>query len=269
MYIQKGVTDKSKLFFYSGNQKNNLFFYPLSAGHFYCDSNYKIQRDTFDSILIILVVRGSVVFSDNQVANRGEIAIIDCFNPHCYYTNDNLEVYWIHISGSNTYQIYQELVERFGNVIACDNATEKQIKNIYNILKNNIQISDIDMSKEVYSLFAHLFGVNKTDSVTVIENAIAYISNNFGKKLTIDEIANEVHLSASQFSRIFKRQIGTSPYDYIMSVRLTKAKEMLKNTSLPISEIAYRTGFQSDSNFIYFFKKREGISPLKFKKVLF
>lgn len=77
------------------------------------------------------------------------------------------------------------------------------------------------------------------------------------------------HLSSSQFSRSFKKHTGTSPYDYLLSVRLARAKELLKNTNLPISDIAYQTGFASDSNFIYFFRKNEGISPLKFRNTLF
>ncbi|HBN38990.1 MAG TPA: AraC family transcriptional regulator, partial [Ruminococcaceae bacterium] len=72
-----------------------------------------------------------------------------------------------------------------------------------------------------------------------------------------------------QFSRQFKKQTGTSPYDYLLGIRLTKAKELLKNTSLPISEISYQTGFANDSSFIYFFKKHEEISPLKFRNILF
>lgn len=272
MNIQKGVDEKSKMFFYFGNKKDGVFFYPLSAGHFYCDSDYRVERKSYDSILIALVVSGKLLFvSDGkeQTANTNEIAIIDCFNPHLYYANDTLETYWIHINGSNTCMLYEEIVHRFGNVISCHNSTQRQIKNLYNILKNKIKISDSDMSKEIYLLVTDIFSSANSTGSNVIENAVKYISDNFNRKITVDEIAKEVHLSPSQFSRNFKCQIGVPPYEYLQNLRLTKAKELLKNTNLSISEIAYQTGFQSDSNFIYFFKNQEGISPLKFRNISF
>lgn len=272
MKIQKGVDEKSKMFFYFGNKKNSLFFYPLSAGHFYCDGDYCIERKTYDSILIALVVNGKLSFvvdGREQTANADEIAIIDCFKPHRYYANDTLETYWIHINGSNTYMLYNEMVSRFGNVVSCHPNTEMQIKNLYTLLKNKIQISDVNMSKEIYLLLTEIFSSANSINSNAVENAVKYISDNFNRKLTVAEIAKEVHLSPSQFSRNFKCKIGIPPYEYLQNLRLTKAKELLKNTSLSISEIAYQTGFQSDSNFIFFFKNQEGISPLKFRNVLF
>lgn len=102
-----------------------------------------------------------------------------------------------------------------------------------------------------------------------MNKAIHFINENYAAELSVSQVAEAVHLSASQFSRQFKKQINTSPYDYILSVRLNKSKELLKNTTLPIGEIAYQTGFHSDANYIYCFKKKEGISPLKFRKILF
>lgn len=126
------------------------------------------------------------------------------------------------------------------------------------------------MSLKIYELFAGILNCNSVnEKANMLSTSLEYISENYDKNITVKDIAKSVHLSQSQFSRNFKKQKGTSPYEYLLSVRLTKSKELLKNTSLPISEIAYRTGFASDSNFIYFFKKEEGISPLKFRNILF
>ncbi|MDE6659385.1 MAG: helix-turn-helix transcriptional regulator, partial [Eubacterium sp.] len=73
----------------------------------------------------------------------------------------------------------------------------------------------------------------------------------------------------SFFSKVFKETTGFSPYDYLLSVRLDKAKELLQKTDDSIQNIAFKTGFNSTSNFIYFFKKEMGISPLKFRKIRF
>lgn len=272
--LQRGVLGKSKMFFYSGTQNKNIFFYPLSSGHFYCNSDYRVERNDFDSILITHIIRGKISFlSDGQIltAGTGETALIDCFRHHLYYTDTGFEAYWIHINGSNTKQIFEELTNRFGCIIHADDEIEENIKNIYNTIKNNESISESHMSAKIYRLIASLFNANEKIDFkdSIAGTAISFIHNNYQNKLTINDIAQQINLSPSQFSRQFKKQTGTSPYDYLLSVRLTKAKELLKNTSLPISEISYRTGFANESNFIYFFKKHEGISPLKFRNILF
>lgn len=272
-YIQNGVYEKSKMFFYSSAQKDGPFFYPISAGHFYCNSDYMVKRDSFDSILITIIIRGSFSFlidGKEHTAKSGDVALLDCFKEHTYYTNDNFEAYWIHINGSNTYEIFKELTGRFSNIISADEKTEEQIKDIYTAIKNARQLSDSQMSLKIYTLLTELFNRQAEEKQGgIIETALDYISSNYSKSITVEDVAKNVHLSASQFSRKFKKETGTSPYDYILGTRLTRAKELLKNTSLSVSEIAYRTGFSSDSNFIYFFRKQEGISPLKFRNILF
>ncbi len=272
--LQKGVLIKSKMFFYSNTQNKDIFFYPLSTGHFYCNSDYSVQRNSFDSILITHIIRGSFSFLVNGkelTVKTGETAVIDCFNPHTYYTNDSFEAYWIHINGSNIKALFTELINRFGNIIGFDNEIEIQIKDIYNLIKNNESISESNMSLKIYSLITSLFNANenKICNNTVVQTAIKFMNKNYQNRLTIENIAKHINMSSSQFSRQFKKQTGKSPYDYLLGIRLTKAKELLKNTSLPISEISYRTGFANESNFIYFFKKQEGISPLKFRNILF
>lgn len=272
--IQKGVLNKSEMFFYSARQSKDIFFYPLSAGHFYCNSDYRVERNNFDSILITHIISGSFSFlTDGQTltVKAGETAVIDCFKPHAYYTDDSFEAYWIHINGSNTKELFGELTGRFGNIIGFDGKIEMCIKDIYGIIKNGENISESNMSSKIYSLIISLFnsGEHNLCSNTVIRSAVNYINSNYQNKITVENIADYVNMSASQFARQFKKQAGTAPYGYLLGVRLTKAKELLKNTSLPISEISYLTGFADESNFIYFFKKREKISPLKFRNISF
>jgi len=99
--------------------------------------------------------------------------------------------------------------------------------------------------------------------------AVRYMKAHYSEKITVEHMAKAVSLSPSQFSRHFKRQTGVPPYEYLLSLRLSKAKELLKTTELPVHEIAYQCGFGGESSFISFFKKQEGIPPLKFRTVLF
>ena len=92
-----------------------------------------------------------------------------------------------------------------------------------------------------------------------------YIWANLNNRLTVQEIAENANMSASHFSKIFKEDTGNSPYEYILNARLIKAKEFLLSTNKSVSQIASLVGFNSESNFIYFFTTSTGISPLKYR----
>ena len=96
-----------------------------------------------------------------------------------------------------------------------------------------------------------------------------YISENLNENLTVACLAEKVNMSISHFSRVFSRQTGFSPYDYVLLSRLNRAKYLLQETDMTIAAVAYEVGFNSESNFIYFFTENEGISPGKFRKLKF
>ena len=94
------------------------------------------------------------------------------------------------------------------------------------------------------------------------------MSKNYQNPLTVKDVADFVNLSESYFYKLYKASRQT-PYSFLLKIRLEKAKEFLRLSNDSISEIAYKCGFNSDANFIYFFKRKVGISPLKFRKISF
>ncbi len=76
-------------------------------------------------------------------------------------------------------------------------------------------------------------------------------------------------MSSSHFSKIFRQQTGFSSYDYLLITRLNKAKDYLQKTDLSVSEIAFQVGFNSDTSFISFFRQSTGLSPNKFRRLMF
>lgn len=99
----------------------------------------------------------------------------------------------------------------------------------------------------------------------LIQETKRYVVEHLTETLSVKKLADRIHLSPSYFSKIFKRQTGFSPYAYILTERLVRAKELLKNSNNSILEIAEQTGFHSESNFIYFFTSNTGISPYKYR----
>ena len=86
------------------------------------------------------------------------------------------------------------------------------------------------------------------------------------QKLTLDEIAAHLHLSTNECCRFFKKNMNCTLFEYITEYRLGKSMELLEHTDLPVSQIAYETGFGSSSYFIEKFRKNVGTTPAAFRK---
>ncbi len=99
----------------------------------------------------------------------------------------------------------------------------------------------------------------------VIKSAIASISENLHKKLSLSEIGKSTGLSYVQFIRRFKQYTGVTPTEYVTGLRLQKAKQLLTETRLSIKEIAYTCGFENEYYFSNFFKKHTQASPSAFR----
>ncbi len=96
-------------------------------------------------------------------------------------------------------------------------------------------------------------------------NVRRYIEENFDKKLTLREIADVFFLSPAYLSAYFKEKTGVNLFDHLQEVRLSKAKELLKSSSLPVTEVSVRAGFSDYRYFCTAFKKDTGLTPLKYR----
>lgn len=99
-----------------------------------------------------------------------------------------------------------------------------------------------------------------------LKQAIEYINGNLHSQLKIAEVATTLGMSPHYFSRLFGQSMGLAPHQYLTQRRIEVAKQLLKNTNLPIIEITAEVGFNSQSHFITLFKKHIGITPLKYRK---
>ena len=264
-----GLERHSHMYFYSpSGMAKKLLYYPLCAGEFYCNDEYIVQRNQYNSFLLLLVLDGEIHFNEHT-ALEGELLLIDCYNPHTYYTKTKAHTLWLHFDGNNSRELFEEITAQKGQKMKCPANMAEHLRDMIKLIKESN--CEYDISKEVYSLLCSLLNPNESDyqNTYIIETAKKYISDNYNTALTVENIAAAVNMSSSYFSRIFKRATTFSPYDYLLNIRLEKAKALLLKTDLPIYEIAYKTGFNSDANFIYFFKKETSLSPLKFRNISF
>lgn len=99
-----------------------------------------------------------------------------------------------------------------------------------------------------------------------VQKAIKYIEAYYSSNITIRDICNAVYISPPHLQKIFLKQVGKTPYQYIMECRHLKAKELLETTDTPIETIARQCGFVNSAHFSTSFKQKESLSPLGYRK---
>jgi AraC family transcriptional regulator len=105
-----------------------------------------------------------------------------------------------------------------------------------------------------------------TGSPVEFNKLVAYLTENLHKKISIDEMARVVHLSPSHFAKLFKRHSSVPPMEYVNSLRIEKAKRLIKFSPKSCTDIAFDCGFTSSSYFSAKFLEAVGISPAQYRK---
>ena len=99
-----------------------------------------------------------------------------------------------------------------------------------------------------------------------METVLAYIDENFKRKLTLDEVAEKCYTSKYYLSHLFTRFQGVSIGKYILDKKIDESKKMLASSDFPVVTIAESLGFDDPSYYSRIFKKTVGITPLQFRK---
>jgi len=99
-----------------------------------------------------------------------------------------------------------------------------------------------------------------------VQQAVQYVADHLQEQFGMREVANHIHLNPSYFSALFKEQAGFTFSEYVTRSRLQKAKELLLQTRLPITDISEQVGYLTPKYFIKLFKDYEKISPNQYRK---
>lgn len=136
-----------------------------------------------------------------------------------------------------------------------------QINDFKTIEELTIWISDI-----IKTFTECVFDLQDVKHIDVIYKSIEYIRRNYMKKVTLDDVAENVSLSPSYFSRIFKQETKTSFNSYLNNVRIEMSKKLLLDEDIPLVDIAVLAGFENQSYYSRVFKQITGLSPRQFRE---
>ncbi|MDJ0595352.1 MAG: AraC family transcriptional regulator [Pleurocapsa sp. MO_226.B13] len=99
-----------------------------------------------------------------------------------------------------------------------------------------------------------------------LQTAIDYIQANLENKIGLDDFAQITNISPYYFCRLFKKSTGITPYQYLIKCRIDRAKILLRQEKLSITDIALEVGFSNQSHFTKHFKRLVGVTPKKFTR---
>jgi two-component system response regulator YesN len=104
---------------------------------------------------------------------------------------------------------------------------------------------------------------NKTP--VILDKAIQFINQNYRENITLENVAYEAGFSTYYFGKLFKKTFGVTFTDYLTSLRISRAKELLKDPYLTVKGITYQVGFMDPNYFTRVFKKSEGLTPTEYR----
>lgn len=106
----------------------------------------------------------------------------------------------------------------------------------------------------------------KAFHLTTIEQAKAYLHSQFNQAISLLDLASHCCISPFHLSRLFKESTGYSPHQYLVTVRLTHAERLLRNSTAPIADVCFSSGFNSTEHFATAFKQHYNLNPTQYRK---
>jgi YesN/AraC family two-component response regulator len=246
------------------------------------------QYHNHDFIELSIIIDGFVEYNiekECMMINKGDILL---FNPGVYhreFITEDSDLHELHIGITNfrlegfkknfiltkdnspVIRLKKHAVEFFN---CCNDIIEEQ--------KNNALGYDLVLKALVMKLLVILlrethfkesvkntvkYSFESTDKQNLVKSIINFMNENYMNEISLDKIAKNMYLSPVYISKIFKEETGDSPINYLIKIRLEKAKALLEMERLPVKLAAKSVGYDDAYYFSKLFKKYYGISPSK------
>ena len=251
-------------------------YYCSEAGDFYARSRFSTTRSGKNSYILFYTLGGQgVVQQGGQevLLEKGHALFMDCRTPQSYFTSPNRHHWyhlWAHVDGMG--------VKMAGDLLGLPRLTPIElplasVQPHFDVLFQYMEQESV-MSRAItgvatHSLLTELIVASQEGlrhrANDPVQSALGYIHVHYAEDVSLADLARISTVSPSHLIRLFKRQAGTTPHDYLMRYRITRAKELLAETDLTSAAIAKQVGFSSESNFSYRFSKMVGQSPRAYR----
>jgi two-component system response regulator YesN len=169
-------------------------------------------------------------------------------------------------------------IEALSLSFAMQETARKQLEQDHNpqALSDRIsKLHDCSSTEEVYDwmrgetdLFMNtFFEWQYKYSAKTVSRAIHFMKEHFSEQLSLQHVASQIHLNPAYFSHLFKKETGRSFVTYLIELRMEKAKQLLSNTDMSVTEISGHVGYDLPNYFAKLFKQFTGCSPKEYRKL--
>lgn len=107
----------------------------------------------------------------------------------------------------------------------------------------------------------------ENETTRPIRRAKQFIQENYGRNITLEDVCGTVGFSSAYFSALFKKETGMGFSKYLTEVRIDRAKELLRDTDLPVTEVCQAVGYSDRKHFTQTFHKMTGVNPAEFRRL--
>lgn len=206
--------------------------------------------------------------------SEGTLVLIPPETPYTYHNKngETIAYHFIHFTGSDAAGFTERLslapLPLVRTLHAVSSALDYQMHKIFDIFIKNSDYRDFELANSAEATLIELakYSSGYSREKNKLSKSIGYINDHYTSDLKVPELAAMDFLSVSRYTELFKKIMNTSPYQYIISLRLNSACDMLRDSNLSIEQIAELTGFRNSFFFSKLFKKHMNISPLQYRK---
>lgn len=238
------------------------------------------KREKLQSYLCFVVEdgEGELVYEGRKYALKtGNVVFIDCRKEYSHSTDENLwSLRWCHFNSTFMSAVYEKYRERGGKPTFHPeklNAFSDLLSELYILASSTDYIRDMRINEKLSELLTLLMeqswhpedGMFSKKRVE-LESVKIYLDEHFTEKISLDNLSDQFFINKYYLTRIFKETYGATISHYVLSKRITRAKQLIRFSEMTMDEIAAAVGMNDANYFSRAFRKVEGVSPTEYQK---
>ena len=255
-------------------RRNTNLFSTHGLGWHKCNELYQISRPmgSRTHLLFFTVSGRGTMCVDGQEYTLlpGSVAFIPRQTANSYRTPAGglWEFYWLHPTGAPC-DCFLDEIAKSGHLLSRADPLHRYAERMEEILalcSGHAPQNELVLSQKLSDLL-HLAAIDlsgKPDGASLSDRAITYIEQNFRKHISLEDIAGPLFISPVHLIRLFKKDVGCTPHQYLIRYRLAAAAQLLKFSDQNVEAIAADVGFSSASLFISNFRRHYNCTPVQY-----
>lgn len=178
------------------------------------------------------------------------------------------EYYWLGFKGNAAKSLAEFALPEYISTAPAGKEALLSLVAFYDELTSGRKPGDLETLARIYEFLGLLkknIAPDNESKSDIVYTALRYLENNYFQNVNVSRLAAELGVTRSYFTSLFTEKTGLSPYNYLTELRVGKARDLLENSDLRISEVAYSVGFSGLERFSEMFKKYTGLSPVAYR----